>query len=223
MAFENIYKNLKGVLGHVFKAGRIDQDVVEIRLDSGHTGKAFKITADGADVFSISADGDIVGDALSVEAGTIGTAELADDAVTTAKLEEKTIQYAEVAISKAEILTLNTVGKELVAAPGAGKVIEFISMLLIHDFDTAAYTGGGTINVLHDATVVSNVIAAASAFGSGADSMAYCVSLDTANGIVLVANKPLNLKCNTGDFTDPGTAAGVGRAKVAYRVHTTGL
>ncbi len=209
MAFLNEIYNKLGLIGLRIRSGRAAQIPLVIKLAASQTANALEIRNSSDTVLaSIDASGN-----LGAGAASVGSAELAAN----------TIQYAEVSLTKAEILTLNTVGKTLVAAPGAGKVIEFISMLLIHDFGVAAYTGGGTINVLHDATVVSNVIAAASAFGSAADSMAFCVALDTANGIILAANKALNLKCNTGDFTDPGTAVGVGRVKVAYRVHDTGL
>jgi len=70
--------------------------------------------------------GKIVGD-IGASAGSIGTAELASNAVTSAKLDVATIQYAEVSIAAAAIATLRATPVSLVAAPGAGKVLEFVS------------------------------------------------------------------------------------------------
>lgn len=158
-----------------------------------------------------------------IQALAVGTSQLAANAVTTAKLDEKTIQYAEVSLTKTNILALNSTPIQLVAA-AAGKAYEFISAVVIHDRDTAAYTGGGDITVRNAVpTTLSSTISAANSFGSAADSIMQCVALDTANGIALAENSALQITCATGDFTDPGTAAGVGRIKVAYRTHTTGL
>lgn len=162
---------------------------------------------DGTVIFKINSNGVITGSPVS---GSVLSA------VTT-------VATSSGSISKAEILTLNTVGKELVADPGAGYVLEFVSLVLIHDFGVAAYTGGGTVNVLLGSVVVSNVISAANSFSSSADCVAQCVALDTANGLVLTAGGALVLKANTGDFTDPGTAVGTGRFYITYKTHATGL
>ncbi|UCF48291.1 MAG: hypothetical protein JSU89_14165, partial [Myxococcales bacterium] len=54
------------------------------------------------------------------------------------ELPEQSIQYAEVEVTSAEILALNSTPKTLVPAPGAGKVLEFISAILILDYESAA-------------------------------------------------------------------------------------
>src|SRR3990167_10627736 len=54
-------------------------------------------------------------------------------------LHENTIQMAEVAVTVAEMLALRATPKELVAAPGAGYVLEFVSALFIYDY-AAAFT-----------------------------------------------------------------------------------
>lgn len=133
-------------------------------------------------------------------------------------------QYAEVAISKAEIMTLFSVGKTLTLAPGAGYAIEFVAIVLISDFGVAAYTAGGALTVEYsDGGVLSNTISAANSFGNVADKINLAVALDTATGLAMKENVGLVLKAATADFTDPGTAVGVGRAKVVFRTHVTGL
>lgn len=51
---------------------------------------------------------------------------------------------ATVTVSSAEILALNATPKTIVAAPGAGKYIEFISATLWLDYNSAAYAGVAT-------------------------------------------------------------------------------
>ena len=174
----------------------------------------------------VDTDGNLIGD-ISAGAGSIGTAEIADAAVTSAKLDDSTIQYAEVAITTAEIVgtaagdLAHTDGVELVAAAGADEVLEFVSAVIIYDFDTAAYTGAGDDLVVRQAAVtVSGAITAAVLATSAADTI-NCVGT-LATDYALAVNENINLFAGT-EITQPGTAAGVIRVKVAYRVHTAGL
>ncbi len=171
------------------------------------------------DASNLPADVAMSGDATIARTGAVT---IAAAAVTSAKLDEKTIKYAEVSLSRAQLLALNASPVTVVAAPGAGKVIEFISAVVISDFDTAAYTGGGALTINNSGGALSSTISAANSFGAATDKITQCVCLDTANGLALVDNGALTIVA-AADFTDPGTAVGVGRVKVAYRVHTTGL
>lgn len=153
---------------------------------------------------------------LTASAGSVGSAELS----------ETTIQYAEVTLTATEIVGTTagdigaTAGAPLVAAQ-AGKVLEFVSAVLVYDFATAAYTGGGDDLVIRQGTTaVSAPIAAADLLGDTADDIAFVNALAAAD-IKVTANSTLNLFSTA--WTQPGTAAGVLRCKVAYRVHTTGL
>lgn len=164
---------------------------------------------------------------LTAPSGSVGTSEIADAAITSAKLDPTTIQYAEVELTATEIVGSaagalgHTDGAVLVAAPGADSILEFVSAVLIYDFDTAAYTGGGDDLVVRQGTTsVSAAIAAADLLGDTADDIAYVNALSAAD-IKLTANSTLNLSSTA--WTQPGTAAGVLRVKVAYRVHTAGL
>jgi hypothetical protein len=114
-------------------------------------------------------------------------------------------------------------GATLVAAPGSGYVLEFISAVLIYDFDTAAYTGGGNDLVIQNgstATAFTSVIASADLLTAAGDKMVQINSL-TASDQALVANMPISLKGTA--YTQPGTAAGTLTCIVSYRVHATGL
>lgn len=114
-------------------------------------------------------------------------------------------------------------GATLVAAPGAGYALEFISAVLIYDHDTAAYTGGGDNNVIQNgstATALTTAIAGADLLEAAGDKIVQVNAL-TASDQALVANMALSLKGTA--LTQPGTAAGVLRCHVSYRVHTLGL
>ena len=137
---------------------------------------------------------------------------------------DETIYTAEVDISAADIVAMYTTPVDVVAAPGAGKALEYVSHTLIYDYDTAAYTGGGTVNISFDGGAIqSNNIAAANSFGASGDKVYRASSLNAAGGYSCLVNTALVITNATGVFVDPGTAAGVGRLKITYRVITTGL
>jgi len=117
-------------------------------------------------------------------------------------------------------------GALLVAAKGAGVVLQFVSAVLVYDFGVAAYTGGGddtVINVGITGTQVAHTaaIAAAAIWTAAADSITQVVEL-SASDQALVANNFISLYAGTAP-TQPGTAAGVLRCYVTYNEITTGL
>lgn len=159
----------------------------------------------------------------------ITAVKIADGVITVAKLADATLKQATGTISSAD-LTSTSAGKFghadgqiLIAAPGAHNIIELISGILIYDFATAAYTAGGnvTINRSSGAGALTGLISAANFCGAAADKVALLYPLTTA-GINLTENEGINLVTSAA-FTQPGTAAGVIRWIVNYRVHTTGL
>jgi len=165
--------------------------------------------------------------------GSVLTADLDDLAVTTPKvgpaaitspkLDESAVQYAEVEISAAEILDLFATPKELVAAPGAGKLLEFISLLLAYDWGTVAYTIGtaGDLQVKYtdgSGVAVSTTRAATGFLDAVADTLS---SLDKLEATVEPeVNAPLVLTIATASPTAGDSPI---HARVAYRVHATGL
>lgn len=143
-------------------------------------------------------------------------------------LAAKTVKYAEVAISSAAIVGVaagqlgHANGVELVPAPAAGSVNEFVSAVLIYDYATAAYTDGGNITVNWvGGGAITGLVSAANSLGAGADKVVHFVPLAAAAGAMVVASA-INLVAAAA-FTQPGTAAGVVRVKVTYRVHVTAL
>ena len=135
--------------------------------------------------------------------------------------------YAEGTISSADI-TDTAVGKlghangvVLVPAYGAGKAVELISALLILEFDTAAYTGGGntSINISGGGAVLTGVATAAQFIQQGADIMIQLVPLATTY-LTLTDNKGLALVSAS---APTGTGKGEIHYRVSYRVHTNQL
>lgn len=153
----------------------------------------------------------------------VATGKLAANAVTSGKLDESTIKYAAVEISSAELLALFTTPKTLVATPGADKVLEFISLLLALDYNSVAYTVAGCTNLQVKYTngagaAVSTTQAAAGFIDVAADTL---LSLDKLEATVTpVVNTPLVLTLGVADPADGDSTI---HAKVAYRVHATGL
>jgi len=153
------------------------------------------------------------------------TAGLVDAAVTSDKLHEGTIQFVEVALSNAQILALAT-PVEVVAAPGAGKVISFVDAIIIHDVGTADFATAHnvTINYKADGAGVAVSTTLVSPFISGAvsDKISTLKQLTTDLTTATKAdweNQPLTIKAHA----NPITGDGVGRVKVWYRVFSTGL
>lgn len=144
-----------------------------------------------------------------------------DDGSKTTYDFSKLINYAEVSISIAEMKALSSAPKVLVAAPGAGYVLEFVSAMFVYDY-AAVYTES-TDNLIVKYTDGSGAVASTTLETTGlldATSDQIRTFKALATDVTPVANAALVL-CNTdGDFGGTGSPC---RMKVAYRVHPTGL
>lgn len=156
---------------------------------------------------------------LTGTAGSVGSGELA----------ETTIQYIAVSLTSAQIKALRAAPQSLVAAPGAGKLIEFVSAQLILDYGTNGLTES-TYNLAVRYTngsgaIVSDAIETTGFIDQTVDAVNNAIAKkDNIIAASACANKALVLH-NTGVGEIAGNAANdsVLRVKVAYRVHTTGL
>ncbi len=116
-------------------------------------------------------------------------------------------------------------GVVLLAGQGATKIVQLISALIEMDFATAAYTGGGVtgIKLSGGGIAVSNTVAAAVFIQAAAD---ISVVLEPPPSLtvpsVYVLNAGLNLVSASAP-TNPGTAAGVIKWQLMYRILTTAL
>lgn len=160
---------------------------------------------------------------VGIPDNAVTSAKIAPNAVVSADLAVNTVQYAEVEISAAEILALFTLAKVLVAAPGAGKVLEFISLMLAYDYDTSVYTIGSATNLEVKITdkngaAVSTTQAVTGMIDQATDQLRSLDKLEAS--VTPVADAPLVLALAV---ANPTAGAGVLHVKVAYRVHATGL
>lgn len=136
-------------------------------------------------------------------------------------------QWVEVSISNTEALALRATPKTLVAAPGAGKVLEFVSVQLYFDF-TAAYTES-TANLAVKYTNGAGAAVSQTIEATGfADAAADTVTNGLAKIDAIVAktgseNQALVLHNLGAGEWGGGNAANAIRAKVSYRVWSTGF
>ena len=147
------------------------------------------------------------------------------DSVIQASLKEDVLRVASISVSNDEIKNLNTAAKELVAAPGADKLIEFVSATLVHDYGINALTGEHALTIGWDDGSVA--AAATVAHGDFAHKEADHIvnvqpALETDATAASVANKNLAIT-SAGDYAGNADNDTVWTIKVAYRVLTLGL
>jgi hypothetical protein len=132
------------------------------------------------------------------------------------------INVVEVTLTTAQMLAARATPPTLVAAPGAGYVLEFLGATFIYDY-ASAYTES-TDNAVIRFTDGSGAIASTTLETTGlldATSDQIRTLKPITTDITPVANSPLVFH-NTGDGEWGGTGSPV-RIRVAYRVHPTGL
>ena len=136
------------------------------------------------------------------------------------------ILYANVTLTPTQIVGTSagdighSAGAILVAAPSSDYALEFISATLIYDYNTAAYTGGADDMVIRVGTVAqSSAITATNCIKATGDKVYKLNAIATETS--LPVGSTINLYGTA--YTNPGTAAGVLRVQVAYRIHETNL
>jgi hypothetical protein len=113
-------------------------------------------------------------------------------------------------------------GVPILAGQGAHNIVEFISLVLIYDFQVAAYGAGGNTTVNRTGgAAISSALTAGNGLASAADALGTLVPL-AVSAMLTAENEGLSLVAAAA-FTQPGTATGVLRWILNYRVHATGL
>jgi len=137
-------------------------------------------------------------------------------------IDPTVIQYAEIAVTVAEMLAIRATPKTLVAAPGAGYALEFVSALFIYDYAAAFTETDDNLAIRYtdgSGTTVSLTLEATGLLDATADKISTIQPL--ATDVLVTANAALVLH-NTGNGELGGTGSPC-RVKVAYRVHKTDL
>lgn len=137
------------------------------------------------------------------------------------------IQYAEVSITAAEIAALRATPKELVAAPGTGYMIDFVSAVLLLDYTAPGFTETADNLAVKftdgSGSQVSETIEATGFIDQTADTVTTARrKLDSITAASGAENKALVLH-NTGDGEYAGGGGSTLRVKVVYRVIPTGF
>lgn len=172
-------------------------------------------------------------------AGTVGAANLAAGAARanltatparSSELAETTIQYAEVALTNANIKNLRATPIQLVAAPAAGKVLEFVSATLLLDYGSNVLTRPNAdedmvVKYENGAGPVASEATAAGFPVANADQVCVLGKAATATMTAAATVAKALVLHNDGSAEFGGNAANdtLLRVKVAYRVHTTGF
>lgn len=216
-----VFKYNRPAIGTRFQAAYAAQIPLEVKGAPSQTGKLLDLkNSSGTSLASFSSAG-----VLDAPITATGAVNLSSATVT---LPENQLLVASGTITSANITGTSAgqlghaSGVVLVADPGATKVIEFISLVFINDFGVAAYTGGGDTTVNYNGgAAVSAVVATGNCIQLAADGVAYFAAATPTNAVMTV-NKGLNLVSASAP-TNPGTATGVYRWKLHYRVHTHGL
>jgi len=158
-----------------------------------------------------------------LQAGAVDNAALSANAVDTGKLALNTIQYAQVAMTAAEWNGMYATPKQIIAAPGAGKIIQVDAAWYDMTFVAAQYAAGGVVNLQYDSTangagvLATQDTAAATITGLAASSIVRPAIGITAIAQATTVNKGLYMSNKTAAFT---TGDGTWKINVAYRIIT---
>lgn len=161
--------------------------------------------------------------AAKIANNTITASQIAANGVTSAALSLDTIQYVKVPITAAQWNGMYAAPFVLIAAPGAGKMIVVDSCVLVMTFVAAQYAAGGAVALQYDTTVhgagtlASATLAAATVNGYAASSNVGIAPALGSSAITTVQNKGLYISNQTGAFT---TGDGTWNAHLAYRIVT---
>lgn len=129
-------------------------------------------------------------------------------------------QEALITIPNANILTLYSAGFQLIAAPGAGFVIDIDTIILDYLYATAAFTAGGAIQANYGTGVAAAATATVAATFLTSPSANQITKLNGSTGMSNLAssaviNTAVYLTCATQNFA---TGGGSLVALVQYRI-----
>lgn len=171
------------------------------------------VTKTNGVAFATSATTDTT-NASNITSGTLPLAQLSG--ITTTQMDPTALQMIQVNLSSADIKSLNSSPKTIINAPGAGKIIVPVNMMISYTYGTAAYTSGGNLFFEWN-TAACTSAANSSVFTTAASTVAQFVPTNTTATQTAAGNQALRLTNQTANFaTGDGTAV----VTVWYRVLT---
>lgn len=146
--------------------------------------------------------GEVEFDLRALNLERVGTNELQDDAVTSAKIDETVVQAVKVTLSAANIIAMNATPVTLIAAPGANKAIIVDEAVFHFQVGATQFTAGGAVSIEY-ADANDNLLAstlAASVITGASDAVR---KIDGADGsLTVTANKAVEITNATAAFAD---------------------
>ena len=131
------------------------------------------------------------------------------------------VQSAQIAIPNASVLTLNSVGYPLIAAPAAGSFIQVIDMMVEAIFATAAFTGGGAIQANYGTGTSAAATATIASTFLTTFSATQMIKVAGALAVLpksTVVGAALRLACASGDFVNAASGASTLLVTVNYKI-----
>jgi hypothetical protein len=161
----------------------------------------------------------------NLQAGAVDTAAIADAAVTSAKLDPTTLQYALTTISAAQWNGMYAAPKEIIAAPAAGELIIVDQAMLVVDYGGAAFAAGGVFGLQYDTTAngagtAASATAAAAVAQWAADSTLLLAGACPTSAATTTVAKSICMSNLTAAFT---TGTSVVDCHIWYRIVPAGL
>lgn len=148
------------------------------------------------------------------------TAQNANNVSMRAAIDATVPTYSTVAINNTATKGLFSAPTTLLAAQGAGTLIEIIQMIVEYKYSTAKLTAGGALQASYDTGVTipaTPTIAATFLTAPAADNVIKVAGVLAEALSATVLNKPVIFTCATQDFA---TGAGTLIVKFTYRVHS---
>jgi hypothetical protein len=149
----------------------------------------------------------------------VTTSEIADGAVTRAKLEsamQTSVPYTiKKSVTSPQLLALNTTPIEVIAAPGAGKAIQVLGAFIAYTYATAAYATNTTLLLVNSTGTNEIASDGGSLISDTSSNKGYMTIAGGINSIV--TNDSVVIEAQTGDPTDGGGTIDV---YVTYQIIT---
>lgn len=162
----------------------------------------------------------------NLQAGAVDTAALGDAAVTSAKLDPTTLQYALTSITAAQWNGMYAAPKQIIAAPGtATDLIVVDQAMLVVDYGGAAFAAGGVFGLQYDSTAngagtAASATAAAAVAQWAADSTLLLAGACPTSAATTTVGKGIFMSNLTAAFT---TGTSIVDCHIWYRVVPAGL